>query len=279
MTYHDAHVHFFPTPLKNAIDQWFAAAGWRLHYRGIQSESLLENLRADGADHLAVLVYAHKSKIAASLNSWLYQFGLQHDGLHLFGTVHPGDSDMAREVARCLDEWNFTGFKLHANVQQVSVDDPRLTPLMEGVLARRRGLVIHAGREPHTNSYVGWQAFSRLMAHYPQLKVQVAHLGYDEIGEFIAMSRDYPHLYFDTAAVPSPRFPLDDARFLDIVKSVPNRIIYGSDMPVMEESVTQYRHRISKILGDSPALQHKVFVANAERFWGVEEHSSECGTD
>lgn len=264
--YHDGHVHFFPSPLKNAIDQWFSREGWSLYYHGQQADTLLSAAREDGAEEMAVLIYAHKPGMAHSLNAWLYQWGQRHSGLHLFGTVHPDDSDLEREVVQCLDEWKFTGFKVHANVQRVMVDDDRLTPLMEALIARGRGLIVHAGREPHTNPYVGWRPFARLMARYPQLKVQVAHLGFDEIQEFLSLARDYPFLYFDTAAIPGPRFPLSSQALTQIIETIPDRIIYGSDLPILEEPVARHRDRIRAVIGDAGLLEH-VFHQNAVRFW------------
>lgn len=267
--YHDGHVHFFPPQLKTAIDHWFEREGWVLYYRDQQASELLELLRKDGVDQLAVLVYAHKPGMASELNSWLHQFGQQHAGLHLFGTVHPDDVNMEEEVRRCLDDLNFTGFKLHANVQRVSVDDERLEPMMRGIQERGRGLIIHAGREPHANAFVGWRPFSRLMARYPQLKVQIAHLGHDEIAEFIAVSHDYPHVYFDTAMIPSSRFLLSTERLGEILNEIPNRIIYGSDLPILEEPMAYHRTRILPAIED-PGLRDKVFLRNAERFWRSE---------
>lgn len=259
-------MHFFPPPLKNAIDRWFAREGWNIYYHGQQADELLQGLRKEGADQLSVLVYAHKPGIAESLNAWLYEFGNLHQGLHLFGTVHPDDENLDALVRHCLDDWNFDGFKIHANVQQVAVDDPRLTPIMHGVIERKRGLIIHAGRQPHVNAFVGWRPFSRLMARYPELKVQVAHLGFDEMDEFVALSRDYPHLYFDTAAVGSPRFAVPRERLMKIFESIPDRIIYGSDVPILEESLIDHRDRIGQMIPDS-RLRDNIFVRNAERFW------------
>ncbi len=266
MKYHDGHVHFFPPPLKNAIDRWFATAGWNIYYRRQQANELLQGLREGGADQISVLVYAHKPGMAESLNAWLYDFGNLHQGLHLFGTVHPDDKNLDVLVQHFLDDWNFDGFKIHANVQQVSVDDPRLAPVMNGVVERKRGLVIHAGREPHVNAFVGWRPFARLMARYPELKVQVAHLGFDEMNEFVAMSRDYPYLYFDTAAIGSPRFAVPTQRLQKIFETIPDRIIYGSDVPILEESAADHRNRLLHMITD-PELRDNIFLKNAEQFW------------
>jgi predicted TIM-barrel fold metal-dependent hydrolase len=267
VVFRDGHLHVFPDRLKIAIDAWFTAAGWHLWYAGRSAPDCLGALAAAGMVEGAALVYAHRAGMAEDLNRWLWTFGRSHPELVLFGTVHPDDADLPGIVERALDRYDFAGFKIHANVQRVRPDDPRLDPLYEAVRARDRAVVIHAGREPHRTPYAGWRWFVRMLERFPGIRVQVAHLGYDQVELFADLLADHPGLYLDTAGLPSPRLPLAGRQLRDLAERWPDRIVFGSDMPILEEPVSGLLERVAAALG-APELVRRVFWDNAGRFWG-----------
>lgn len=267
ISFRDGHLHLFPDRLKAAIDGWFARAGWRLWYAGRTAPELLRSLRAAGMVEGAALVYAHRPAMAEELNRWLWAFGREHPGLVLFGTVHPDDADVAGIVERALDRYGFAGFKIHANVQRVRPDDPRLDPVYEAVRARGRAVVLHAGREPHRTPYAGWRWFVRMLERFPGIRVQVAHLGFDQVELFADLLADHPGLYLDTAGLPSPRLPAVAGQLRDLAERWPDRIVFGSDMPILEEPVETFVGRVVAALG-SPELVRRVLWDNPVRVWG-----------
>ncbi|MCL4495776.1 MAG: amidohydrolase family protein [Firmicutes bacterium] len=268
--YHDGHVHVFPAQWQRRIYQWFDQSGWRLFYQNLLEESIWQHIRRCGADGASILIYAHRPGVAREMNQWLFDWAKNRPDLHLYGTVHPDDPDLSAIVTQALDEFRFAGFKIHANVQMVRPDDPRLDPLYEAVIDRHRSVVVHAGREPHPNHYVGFQYFKNVLTRFPTLRVQVAHLGVDETDDFVTLLDQYPNVFLDTAGVPGTRLNLPDGKLEKIIQSFPNQIIYGSDMPILEESVESHRDRIWKAAA-SPENQRRIFRGNLERFWSGSE--------
>lgn len=264
--YLDGHVHVFPRRWQERIYGWFDRAGWQVRYSDHYEEDVWHTLSRLGAVGASILVYAHKPGIARELNRWLYEWGGSRSNLHFYGTVHPDDPDLKDLVVEALDRWHFEGFKIHANVQAVRLDDLRLVPLYDAVVDRGRSLVVHAGREPHRNATVGVEYFEKLMARYPSLRVQVAHLGYDQVDAFVRLLERYPGVYLDTAAIPSTRLHIPVEKLSAILRTFPDRIIYGSDMPILEEPVEAHWRRVWDAAGDE-RHRNRVFRDNLETFW------------
>ncbi len=272
--YLDGHVHIFPQAWQRRIYSWFARDGWQVLYDNRFEEDIWTMLEGLGAGGASILVYAHKPGLARQLNRWLFQWAQGRPRLRLYGTVHPDDEDFAGIVREALDEFHFAGFKIHANVQEVRVDDCRLWPLYEMILERGRSLVIHAGREPHRKDTVGVSFFVALMSRFPGLRVQVAHLGYDEVDQFVKLMEEFPGIYLDTAAIPGTRLPLSSRKLREIMDRFPRRIIYGSDAPILEEAIEVHRQRIWEAAG-SDIKRRQIFRENLLDFWGPPFNSLE----
>ena len=264
----DGHLHIFPKPLQQAIYAWFARDGWDIAYRDRFETAIYRQVTRFGGVGAAVLVYAHKPGMAHSLNEWLWKWGQGSAGLQLFGTVHPDDPDRASEAAMVLDDFGFRGLKIHANVQRTRLNDPRWTPVYETILERDRCVVVHAGREPHRNDSVGISYLADLMTRFPTLRVQVAHLGFDEIEETFDLMDRYPYLYVDTAAIPGTRLGLSSECLSHLLRRYPDRVIYGSDLPILEEPFTTHWWRVWDAAATHDTRM-SVFYHNAMRFWGI----------
>ncbi|NMP22930.1 amidohydrolase family protein [Sulfobacillus harzensis] len=263
---YDGHIHIFPGYWQQRIYAWFKRAGWSVRNPDRMEEEIWQDAKTSGVSAASILIYAHRPNIARELNRWLYEWSQGRPELHLYGTVHPDDPDLESIAREALDRFQFAGFKIHCNVQKVRPDDPRLDPLYRLVQERKRSLVVHVGTEPHQNSFVGVDFFRRLMEKYPELRVQVAHLGAAEIDDFVALLPRYPHLYLDTAAIPGTRLWVPQEKLEDIIACHPDRIIYGSDLPIVEEALEVHRARVMSAC-KTEAVVAQVFHQNVMRLW------------
>lgn len=268
MQLYDAHVHLFPDRLLGAIYRWFEHEGWRLS-DPLPLTSLVAHLQQQGVQGANVLLYAHRPGIAHSLNAWLRLFVEEHPWLVPFGTVHPEDVDLADTVRQCLDEFGFAGMKVHCNVQRVSPDDRRLEPLFALAEERQAPVVIHAGLLPYPDEFTGAARFRRLMARHPSLRVQVAHLGAGEWEAFFDLMAEYEGIVMDTAWIAgNPRFrPLPEAVLRGIAR-FPDRILFGSDFPIIEWDYRVQVEHLAAELGPvvGPEGLAGIFGGNARRF-------------
>jgi hypothetical protein len=269
--YIDAHTHLHPPRLFAAIRRWFDEhTDWTL--RGpTEPEAVAAALRAAGVERFAFFSYAHRPGMARDLNRWIRDTarGLP-DGLPL-GTVHPADDDPAGIVEEACGEWGLGGIKLHAQVQRLQPDDPRLHPVYERLVALDRVLIIHCGTGPHTNQFTGLDRLARVLERRPTLRVSLCHMGAFETRAAFRLLRRFPELRLDTtmalsrASTPYTRIDPAMVRDEDLVEHA-DRILYGSDFPNLpypyEEERTDLWAR-----GLPLEVYRRIFYENARSFF------------
>jgi len=266
----DFHVHLFPDRMFDAIWEFFRKNyAWdvkpRLYYR-----QCVEFLRERGVGPIVYSNYAHRPGIAAGLNEWNLSVVEELPDLYCFAAWHPGDDDGLAMAERLLGHERILGFKLQLLVQRFAPDDERLFPLCELVMAKGKRLLMHVGTGPVGNEFVGAERFRRLMERYPELPVNVAHMGALEYRPFLELLEAYPNLMFDTAFVFYPGVEGGYNLGGELLEKYRDRIVYGSDFPnllfpreVEIEELARY--------GLSQEFYDRVFYDNGAAF--IKTHS------
>lgn len=233
MKHIDAHIHLYPEKLMNAIYRYFDRLGWDLPVRpGVHDA--MAHLREVEAEKAFLLLYSHKANMSRDLNRWAYELCLQYPRLVPFGCFYPDDSEPQANVRSCLKDWGFAGFKLHFNVQHYRPDDPRYDPVYRGVLDYGGGIVMHIGTFPNPGEHLGAERLLAVLKKFPELKVIVAHLGFYQTEEFWRMMERYPGVYLDTAFIlGNPQFHNNTSIVTETLQRFPDRVIYGSDFPLI----------------------------------------------
>lgn len=266
----DSHVHLFPDRLLQAIWKWFAAAGWRIPFSGEDPESLYSALEETGAERAFLLPYAHKPEISQDLNRWVRDFCRKHPRLIPFASVHPRDSDIHTVLSTALDRWEFAGIKLQLAVLRYGADDPSLFPIYRMAQHRNRPVVIHAGTapyQPHHPEYeaLGLKRLWPVLEAFPDLRVVIPHLGLDEMDEAVSLLAAHSGIHLDTSwALGHPGLRLDLSQLREIFLRFPNRILYGSDFPIIEHHPLAGLRALQE-LGLEPEIQESILWANAQR--------------
>ncbi|WP_216828598.1 amidohydrolase family protein [Alkalihalobacterium elongatum] len=267
----DVHIHAFPDKLMNAIYSWFRREGWNVPYDGWSADKIFDYPKQRGFDQFLVLLYVHKKGMAAELNTWLYEQAKARPEIVPIGCVHHED-DVAKETEKCLGELGFAGMKLHCQVQNVKMSDERLYPFYETLIKYNKPVIVHAGTAPsdHTGT-VGVKYFAEVMERYPNLRVQVAHLGMNETEEFLRLAEELPGVMFDTAALEAKSMSADfppPEQFKEWIERLPDRMMYGSDLPLLNGTAAEIQEHFES-LDLQPAVQEALFAGNAKRFWGI----------
>ena len=227
----DFHVHLFPDRMFDAIWEYFLKNyAWdvkpRLYYR-----QCVEFLREHGVGPIVYSNYAHRAGIADGLNEWNLKTLEEFDELYCFGAYHPGDENALAMAARFLDHPKALGFKLQLLVQRFHPHDERLFPLYEMIMAKGKRLLLHAGTGPVGHEFVGLEHFRKLMERYPELPVNVAHMGALEYQGFMDLLDDCPNMMMDTAFVFFPGVEGGYNLGGELLEKHRDRIVYGSDFP------------------------------------------------
>ncbi len=256
-----------PERLFRAVRAHFLSHLWPPLYEG-PTEDLVAGLVSAGVSRFVFMPYAHRGDMARSLNHWVANVQATFAPLGIgFGTFHPEDDGLIPELAdEAFLRLGLRGAKLHPQVGKFALDDPRLDPLYARAIEHDALLLIHAGRRPEPNEYVGAAAFARLMRRFPRLKVIVAHAGADEFESFFDLCGIYEGVFLDTAMVyngflggPPP---------IQRVLEFQDRVLFGSDFPNIPY---RWQSAVSAILDLrlGRTLEEKILCTNAARLLGI----------
>ncbi len=231
----DTHVHIFPDTIFSAIWKWFDENAWKIRYR-LNSRQIFDFLLSRGVHHIIALQYAHKPGIARQLNSYMSeQCRAYVDRVTGMATVYPGEKDAGRILQEAFDT-GLGGLKLHAHVQCFEVNSDQMDILYECCSTNRKPLIMHIGREPKSTAYncdpyqlCRAEELERVLKDFPELRICVPHLGFDEVAEYKRLIEKFDNLWLDTTMVINDYFPIKGK--IELGRYRPDRIMYGSDFP------------------------------------------------
>ena len=239
----DIHAHFMPEPVLRKVWAYFDKAGpelgraWPIEYRWDDGRRLRHLAHMDVVATTS-LNYAHRPGMAAWLNQWSADFAAQHhDSLpRVISSAtffpEPGVTDYVHRAIR----GGARVVKVHVQVGDFDVGDPRLDEVW-GVLERHRiPVVIHAGSGPLPGTFTGPDPVSRLLARHPHLRLVVAHFGLPEAEAFLDLCDEYEGVGLDTTMVGTDFLeaigPLDRSLLPRVHRlGLAGRVWFGSDFP------------------------------------------------
>jgi len=177
--------------------------------------------------------------------------------------VHLDDPDPLGDAKTALAD-GCIGMKIHEDVQQLRIDDPRFAPVLELLAERQAFVLVHVGPIPWSaDTNDGPARIARVLDRHPELRITVAHLGSPDTLRYFALGKTYPHLFTDTTmALAHPDFAPVDAVELEGAHAM---ILYGSDYPNIPYPYARERESIDA-LGLSDGARRAIFRENALRF-------------
>jgi predicted TIM-barrel fold metal-dependent hydrolase len=231
----DAHVHLFPDPLFEAIWRWFDVYGWPIRYK-LKTRDVIDFALARGVGHIVALHYAHKPGMARGMNAFMAGVVRTNPRVTGMATVMPGEPG-ARQILGEAFASGLKGVKLHCHVQCFAPDAPELAEIYETCVEHDMPLIMHAGREPKSSGYkcdpyvlCHVDRTEAVLRSYPKLRLAIPHLGADELGGYTRLLERYDNLWLDTTMTLAGYFA-DDEHAFTMVRSRPDRIMYGTDFP------------------------------------------------
>jgi len=233
----DAHVHIFPRSIFTAIWKWFDENAWHIRYQ-MTSSRIFEFLLSRGIKHIIALQYAHKPGIAKRLNQYMSEkcreYGHRVTGM---ATVFPGENKAENILQEAFDS-GLGGLKLHAHVQCFDMNGEHMNSLYECCRINKKPIVMHIGREPKSTAYscdpyqlCSAERLEHVLKDFPDLKICVPHMGFDETSAYREMIEKYDNLWLDTTMVITDYFSIEEKIALGHYRS--DRIMYGSDFPTI----------------------------------------------
>lgn len=170
--------------------------------------------------------------------------------------IDPKSPSAKEDLLYCLDELGFHGMKLHpwfGNFSLANID--LLRPLFEILDERKLYTVIHCTSEDYRVHPV---MFERLGNEFPNVTIQMAHMGEVMAGEFaIDVAKRVPNVYLDTAIT-------SFMAVVHVLENCPDKVFMGCDYPFYKFEMEIQKQKLAaedlndfdgmkKIMGDNLA--------------------------
>ena len=233
----DAHVHFLPDNVQDAVWQWFdrLTPPWPVTYRSPTAERLAVLAQA-GVRHHTALAYAHRPGMLRYLNE--HTLGLAADVPAVIPTftIFP-EPGVGAETARCLAAGGRC-VKVHLQVGGFDAVDPLLDDAWRQLADAGTPIVLHAGAVADGSGNERWcgpEPVRRLLARFPGLRLVIAHMGAPDEDAFVEMAERHPGLWLDTAMIftDPPYLGPTPLHLVDRLRALGDRIVFGSDFPTI----------------------------------------------
>jgi predicted TIM-barrel fold metal-dependent hydrolase len=217
---------------------------------------LLHAMDAVGIDVACVFNIFHPDGTTG--NDLTAQFVAQHpDRFVGFAYVSPLMPErMVPELMRAIDQLKFVAIKLYPPYTPWPLNQPQWNPIYEFANERGLAIIFHTGPEPQSfPKFVG-----EIAPRHPHANFVIGHSGNtpDERAQAIAAAQANPNVYLETCST---------FRTPGVIEQLVNeagadRVLYGSDMPLMDP-----RPQMGKIITAdiSDDAKRQILGANACR--------------
>lgn len=151
--------------------------------------------------------------------------------------VNPNDADAKAQLMYCLDELGFKGIKLHPWFSNFSVANTcLLAPLFEVLEERKSYAVIHCTSEDYR---VHPLMFERLGNEFPNVIIQMAHMGEVMAGEYaIDVAKRVPNVYLDTAIT-------SYMAVVHVLQQCQDKVFMGCDFPFYQFEMELLKQKLA----------------------------------
>ena len=258
----DTHCHIYP----DAIAERAAAGIGKFYDYPVWADGRVDTLlkagAAAGISHHVVCSVATTPHQVASINRFIRQTVDAHpDRFTGLGALHPDSPDQAADVEQVLS-LGLKGIKLHPDIHQVAIDDPRYMEIFS-LLEGRLPVLCHLGDTRYDFSNPA--RVKRVLERFPRLTMIGAHFGgwslWKEAAETL---HGYDGLFVDCS---SSLFALSPDEAAALIRQYgAERVLFGVDYPMWSpvDEVARFA-----ALPLTEAERERVLYRNAALLYGI----------
>ena len=227
----DAHCHIYPDAIApkavNAIDTFYGGLPSK-HFEG-RSEELVKVGRKTGVDHFVVFSVATSAHQVASINRFIAGEVEKYSGCMTgLGTLHLSSEDMEGDLNH-LVELGLKGVKLHPDIQDFVIDDPRAMDIY--AMCEERGLPIYVHTGDYRYDRSNPNRTVNVLRAFPKLKFVGPHFGGWSVWEDVAKTlTDFDNITVDTSSCFYTMKPEEAVNLIRAFGS--ERVMFGTDYPM-----------------------------------------------
>ena len=254
----DFHTHIWPDKAAEKAKIYLQKA-FKTEIVTVPSvNNLLNFMDKAQVDMSVALPVASRPDQVEHINNWI--FSIKNERLNIFGSLHPYYKNWEDELKRIRD--NSFGIKFQPEFQDFYADSEDIFPIYEKMQEYGLILVFHTGDELTGTGKVHCspEAVSVVHKKFPDLKIISAHMGGVEMWEDSEKYLAGENIFLDTSY--SVGRCKDDVLQKIIKKHGEDRIVFGTDFPLVEQSEDILKTR--EFFKDLCDLD-KIFALNAKK--------------
>lgn len=181
-------------------------------------------------------------------NDFIADYVCQYPGRAVgFASVDPNDPGAAAEFERSVKELGLKGLKLSPVYQGFDPWGNQAWPLYEMAADFKTPLMFHMGGAYDPNGMLEWGSpllLDKVARAFPDLRIIVAHLGQPQMQETVMLMRKNKNVFTDLSARFHRKWQLYNGLLIAIEYKVTDRILFGSDFPVVppKEAVNAFKN-------------------------------------
>lgn len=226
----DAHCHIYPDKIAQR------AADSTGHFYDLtpfsdgKISTLLEIGEKFGIDHFVVQSVATSASQVSSINKFIANAVSQSEGKFTgLGTLHPDSENLEADVEEIIG-LGLKGVKLHPDIQQFKIDDPRMMRIYE-LCEGRLPILLHTGDSRF--DYSNPNRVKPVLDYYKNLTVIGAHLGgWSVWDEAVKTLSAYENFYVDCS---SSLYTLSAEKAKELIMAYgTKKVLFGTDYPMWD---------------------------------------------
>ena len=226
----DAHCHIYPDKIaQRAADSTGDFYDLIPVFDG-KISTLLEQGEKVGIEHFIVQSVATSPSQVSSINKFIANAVAQGKGMFTgLGTLHPESESLEAEVEEII-ALGLKGVKLHPDIQQFRIDDPRMMKIYE-LCEGKLPILLHTGDSRF--DYSNPNRVKPVLDTFKNLTVVGAHLGgWSVWDEAVKVLPAYENFYVDCS---SSLYTLSSEKATELIKAYgTDRVLFGTDYPMWD---------------------------------------------
>ena len=259
----DAHCHIYPDKIAQR------AADSTGHFYDLtpfadgKISTLLEIGEKFGIDHFVVQSVATSASQVSSINHFIANAVAQSNGKFTgLGTLHPDSESIEEEVEEII-RLGLKGVKLHPDIQQFRIDDPRMMKIYE-LCEGRLPILLHTGDSRF--DYSNPNRVQPVLERYKNLTVIGAHLGgWSVWDEAIKVLPAYENFYVDCS---SAFYTLSAEKVKELIVAYgTKKVLFGMDYPMWDPQRELDSFMQMELTEEE---REDILYNNAARMFGIE---------
>ncbi len=159
-----------------------------------------------------------------------------------------------QEIDKCVKEYGMKGLKLHPTLNEYYADSIIVDPVMEKAIHYDIPLLFHTWNDDHSNP----RRIAALAQRFPQAKIIMAHMGFEDWLEAIVIAEKAENIYLDTAGTTTEWLIIKTA----VERCGEDKILFGSDSPALNLGAELAKVKDAQI---SQQAKEKILYGNAAR--------------